>query len=208
MRRTDPVHMDINLIGIVRVKARSCMNSLGKKKQILYGMTLSWYSCIVAYCVVFFCHLVNSTYLFLLFSFNLAWFCGITLMTWNWPERIWSSLSFLLLDRIDSNFCQLEIWVYTLQKIKKILCISGDILTWRTPNRMIALPENGKKLYSWQYFFLLLDRINSNFGQFEIWIYILLLIKNFGKIICISGDFSGHVIARFWVLQVKISPLI
>jgi hypothetical protein len=39
--------------------------------------------------------------------------------TWNWPERIWSSISFLLLDWNDSNPGQFEIWVYTLQKIKK-----------------------------------------------------------------------------------------
>jgi hypothetical protein len=32
----------------------------------------------------------------------------------NWPERIWSSIFFLLLDRIDSNLGQFEIWLYTL----------------------------------------------------------------------------------------------
>ena len=48
----------------------------------------------------------------------------------NWPEKIWSSISFLLLNIIDSNFGPLEISVYTLQKIKKykkILCISINI---------------------------------------------------------------------------------
>jgi hypothetical protein len=48
----------------------------------------------------------------------------------NWPEKIWSSISFLLLNIIDSNCGQLEISVYTLQKIKKykrILCISINI---------------------------------------------------------------------------------
>jgi hypothetical protein len=37
----------------------------------------------------------------------------------NWPEKIWLSISFLLLNIIDSNFGQLEISVYTLQKNKK-----------------------------------------------------------------------------------------
>ena len=45
----------------------------------------------------------------------------------NWPEKIWSSISFLLLNIIDSNFGQLEISVYTLQNNKKILCISINI---------------------------------------------------------------------------------
>jgi hypothetical protein len=45
--------------------------------------------------------------------------CIVLRVLENWPEKIWSSISFLLLNIIDSNFGQLEISVYTLQKYKK-----------------------------------------------------------------------------------------
>ena len=68
-------------------------------------------------------------------------------MTWIMERStIVDGIFFLLLDRIDSNYGQFEVWVYTLQIIYiyiLILCISGDILTWRTTNRAIAWPENG-----------------------------------------------------------------
>ena len=53
--------------------------------------------------------------------------CIVLRVLANLPEKIWSSISFLLLNIIDSNFGHLEISVYTLQKNKKILCISINI---------------------------------------------------------------------------------
>ena len=55
--------------------------------------------------------------------------CIVLRVLENWPEKIWSSISFLLLNIIDSNFGQLEISVYTLQKNKKKYCVLVSIFT-------------------------------------------------------------------------------
>jgi hypothetical protein len=65
----------------------------------------------------------------------------VTLMTWkftwNWPEKIWSSISFLLLNRIVSNFGVLV------------------EISWPERLRIARLHDlnNGKKHYSWRYLF-------------------------------------------------------
>jgi hypothetical protein len=65
--------------------------------------------------------------------------------SWRYFFYYWTELIQML---VSLRYILQIIYIYIL-----ILCISGDILTWRTPNRAIAWPENGKKHHSWRYFF-------------------------------------------------------
>ena len=124
----------------------------------------------------------------------------LNVKTENWPEMIRSSISFLLLDRIDSNFGQFEIWVYTVQNIKKY-CVLVEI-SWPEGLQIAWLHDlnNGKKHYSWRYFLyywteLIQILVSLRCEYIQCTLQIIFFFK-----LCISGDIltwrtTNHAIA-------------